>query len=185
MALPGFAHFFKENSEEEREHADKLLSFQNKRGGRIFLQDIKVSPVLVCNTCCVCNVQCVIISFCVVETWAWWVVQWAGSHAVCTAAGEEGEPSSAGSSQACLWPRRSPCKLKKASRYCTMWKYYVLYGNTYFVLLSAAVWLSGEPLPERAGGGHQETGRLHHQPVTHGCSDQQDGRVPVWQAHPW
>ncbi|KAL0993597.1 hypothetical protein UPYG_G00110280 [Umbra pygmaea] len=41
MALPGFAHFFKENSEEEREHADKLLSFQNKRGGRIFLQDIK------------------------------------------------------------------------------------------------------------------------------------------------
>ncbi|KAL0993595.1 hypothetical protein UPYG_G00110250 [Umbra pygmaea] len=41
VALPGFAHFFKENSEEEREHADKLLSFQNKRGGRIFLQDIK------------------------------------------------------------------------------------------------------------------------------------------------
>lgn len=42
VALPGFAHFFKENSKEEREHADKLLSFQNKRGGRIFLQDIKV-----------------------------------------------------------------------------------------------------------------------------------------------
>uniref|UniRef100_A0AAY5KHG9 Ferritin n=2 Tax=Esox lucius TaxID=8010 RepID=A0AAY5KHG9_ESOLU len=41
VALPGFAHFFKENSDEEREHADKLLSFQNKRGGRIFLQDIK------------------------------------------------------------------------------------------------------------------------------------------------
>ncbi|XP_032444188.1 ferritin, middle subunit [Xiphophorus hellerii] len=41
VALPGFSHFFKENSEEEREHADKLLSFQNKRGGRIFLQDIK------------------------------------------------------------------------------------------------------------------------------------------------
>lgn len=44
VALPGFAHFFKENSDEEREHADKLLSFQNKRGGRILLQDIKVSP---------------------------------------------------------------------------------------------------------------------------------------------
>ncbi|NP_001281141.1 ferritin, middle subunit [Cynoglossus semilaevis] len=41
VALPGFAHFFKENSHEEREHAEKLLSFQNKRGGRIFLQDIK------------------------------------------------------------------------------------------------------------------------------------------------
>ncbi|XP_007544794.2 ferritin, middle subunit-like [Poecilia formosa] len=45
VALPGFSHFFKENSEEEREHADKLLSFQNKRGGRIFLQDIKASAV--------------------------------------------------------------------------------------------------------------------------------------------
>lgn len=43
VALPGFSHFFKENSDEEREHAQKLLSFQNKRGGRIFLQDVKVS----------------------------------------------------------------------------------------------------------------------------------------------
>ncbi|XP_020794460.1 ferritin, middle subunit [Boleophthalmus pectinirostris] len=41
VALPGFSHFFKDCSHEEREHADKLLSFQNKRGGRIFLQDIK------------------------------------------------------------------------------------------------------------------------------------------------
>ncbi|XP_045927601.1 ferritin, middle subunit isoform X2 [Micropterus dolomieu] len=41
VALPGFAHFFKENSDEEREHAQKLLSFQNKRGGRIVLQDVK------------------------------------------------------------------------------------------------------------------------------------------------
>uniref|UniRef100_A0A3P8P6K1 Ferritin n=1 Tax=Astatotilapia calliptera TaxID=8154 RepID=A0A3P8P6K1_ASTCA len=41
VALPGFSHFFKENSHEEREHADKLLSFQNKRGGRVLLQDIK------------------------------------------------------------------------------------------------------------------------------------------------
>ncbi|KAM7372631.1 hypothetical protein PAMP_009786 [Pampus punctatissimus] len=41
VALPGFSHFFKENSDEEREHAEKLLSFQNKRGGRIFFQDIK------------------------------------------------------------------------------------------------------------------------------------------------
>jgi len=41
VALPGFSKFFKENSHEEREHAEKLLSYQNKRGGRIFLQDIK------------------------------------------------------------------------------------------------------------------------------------------------
>jgi len=41
VALHGFARFFKENSHEEREHAEKLLSFQNNRGGRIFLQDIK------------------------------------------------------------------------------------------------------------------------------------------------
>ena len=42
VALPGFAHFFKENSLEEREHAEKLMAFQNNRGGRIFLQDVKV-----------------------------------------------------------------------------------------------------------------------------------------------
>ncbi|XP_029015104.1 ferritin, middle subunit-like [Betta splendens] len=41
VALPGFAHYFKHESHEEREHAEKLLSFQNKRGGRIVLQDIK------------------------------------------------------------------------------------------------------------------------------------------------
>ncbi|XP_039895470.1 ferritin, middle subunit-like isoform X3 [Simochromis diagramma] len=41
VALQGFSHYFKENRHEEREHADKLLSFQDKRGGRILLQDIK------------------------------------------------------------------------------------------------------------------------------------------------
>ncbi|XP_037544752.1 ferritin, middle subunit-like [Nematolebias whitei] len=41
VALPGFSHFFKENSDEEKEHAEKLMDFQNKRGGRIFLQDVK------------------------------------------------------------------------------------------------------------------------------------------------
>jgi len=41
IALPGFAKFFRENSKEEREHAEKLMEFQNKRGGRIVLQDIK------------------------------------------------------------------------------------------------------------------------------------------------
>ncbi|XP_076852484.1 ferritin, middle subunit-like [Brachyhypopomus gauderio] len=41
VALEGFSHFFKENSHEEREHAEKLMCFQNKRGGQISLQDIK------------------------------------------------------------------------------------------------------------------------------------------------
>jgi len=41
VALPGFAKFFKASSDEEREHAEKLMKYQNKRGGRIVLQDIK------------------------------------------------------------------------------------------------------------------------------------------------
>ena len=41
VALEHCSKFFKEQSHEEREHAEKLMKFQNKRGGRIFLQDIK------------------------------------------------------------------------------------------------------------------------------------------------
>lgn len=41
-SLPNFAKFFQEQSKEERTHAEKLMSLQNKRGGRIFLQDIRV-----------------------------------------------------------------------------------------------------------------------------------------------
>ena len=41
MALKGFSNFFKKSSDEEREHAEKLMKFQNQRGGRILLQDIK------------------------------------------------------------------------------------------------------------------------------------------------
>merc|ERR1712121_612486 len=41
VALPGFSKFFKNSSDEEREHAEKLMKYQNKRGGRIVLQDIK------------------------------------------------------------------------------------------------------------------------------------------------
>uniref|UniRef100_A0A3Q0RI31 Ferritin n=1 Tax=Amphilophus citrinellus TaxID=61819 RepID=A0A3Q0RI31_AMPCI len=39
--LPNFAKFFHTQSKEECEHAEKLMTFQNKRGGRIFLQDIR------------------------------------------------------------------------------------------------------------------------------------------------
>lgn len=41
VALPGFAKFFKKASDEEREHAEKLMKFQNQRGGRIVLQAIQ------------------------------------------------------------------------------------------------------------------------------------------------
>lgn len=41
VALQGFAKFFKHNSDEEREHAEKLMKYQNQRGGRIVLQDVK------------------------------------------------------------------------------------------------------------------------------------------------
>ncbi|XP_023933523.1 soma ferritin [Lingula anatina] len=41
VALKGFHEFFKEASGEKREHACKLMKFQNQRGGRVVLQDIK------------------------------------------------------------------------------------------------------------------------------------------------
>jgi len=40
ISLPGMVKFFKENSDEEREHAQKLMKYQNSRGGRIVLQAI-------------------------------------------------------------------------------------------------------------------------------------------------
>ncbi|CAM2100946.1 unnamed protein product [Caretta caretta] len=41
VALRHMAESLKEQSHEEREHAEKLLKYQNKRGGLIVLQDIK------------------------------------------------------------------------------------------------------------------------------------------------
>uniref|UniRef100_A0A1A7W6H4 Ferritin n=2 Tax=Iconisemion striatum TaxID=60296 RepID=A0A1A7W6H4_9TELE len=40
VALPHFSSFFLERSEKEREQAEKLLEYQNVRGGRILLQTI-------------------------------------------------------------------------------------------------------------------------------------------------
>ncbi|PKA51882.1 Ferritin-3, chloroplastic [Apostasia shenzhenica] len=40
VALKGLAKFFKESSDEERDHAEKLMEYQNKRGGRVKLQPI-------------------------------------------------------------------------------------------------------------------------------------------------
>jgi ferritin heavy chain len=44
VALPGFAKFFKHMSEEEREHAEKLTKYQNKRGGRVVYNPIDKPP---------------------------------------------------------------------------------------------------------------------------------------------
>jgi ferritin heavy chain len=41
VALPGFHKFFKKSSDEEREHAEKLMKYQNKRGGRVVLRDVQ------------------------------------------------------------------------------------------------------------------------------------------------
>ncbi|KAH8041499.1 hypothetical protein HPB51_016944 [Rhipicephalus microplus] len=41
VALPGFHKFFKKSSDEEREHAQKLMKYQNMRGGRVVLQAIQ------------------------------------------------------------------------------------------------------------------------------------------------
>lgn len=40
VALPGFYKFFKKASDEEREHAEKLMKYQNNRGGRVVLREI-------------------------------------------------------------------------------------------------------------------------------------------------
>jgi len=41
VALPGFSKFFAKNSEEEREHAEKFMKYQNKRGGRVVFRDVQ------------------------------------------------------------------------------------------------------------------------------------------------
>ncbi len=42
VALPGFAHYFKDQSGEEREHAEEFMKYQNRRGGKVELQPLAV-----------------------------------------------------------------------------------------------------------------------------------------------
>ncbi|KAL2541446.1 Ferritin-1 [Abeliophyllum distichum] len=44
VAMKGLAKFFKDSSEEEREHAQKFMKYQNKRGGRVKLHSILMPP---------------------------------------------------------------------------------------------------------------------------------------------
>jgi ferritin heavy chain len=48
VALPGLHQFFKKSSEEEREHAEKLIDYQNKRGGKVAIQGIPAPDVRTC-----------------------------------------------------------------------------------------------------------------------------------------
>jgi len=41
QAMHGFAKFFKKNSDEERQHAQTLMEYQNNRGGTILLKDVE------------------------------------------------------------------------------------------------------------------------------------------------
>ncbi|KAL5021586.1 hypothetical protein ScPMuIL_000741 [Solemya velum] len=47
VALPGFHKFFEEMSKEEREHAELLMDYVNKRGGELSLADIRLQDT--CN----------------------------------------------------------------------------------------------------------------------------------------
>ncbi|KAF8928918.1 ferritin-like superfamily [Dissophora ornata] len=44
QSLPGLEKFFRESAEEEREHAQKLINYQNQRGGRVVLQTLEAPP---------------------------------------------------------------------------------------------------------------------------------------------
>ncbi|KAG0362006.1 ferritin-like superfamily [Gamsiella multidivaricata] len=41
QALPGLEKFFRESAEEEREHAQKLINYQNRRGGKVVLHTLQ------------------------------------------------------------------------------------------------------------------------------------------------
>lgn len=49
VALPNFSRFFLERSVKERDLAEKLLEYQNMRGGRVLLQTIVVNVQFVLN----------------------------------------------------------------------------------------------------------------------------------------
>jgi len=42
QAIPGFSKYFRNNSDEERDHSMKLIEYQNMRGGKVVFKDIKM-----------------------------------------------------------------------------------------------------------------------------------------------
>ena len=50
VALPGFGAFFKHNSDEEREHAEKFMKYLNKRGEYLVMKiGFKFSGIFLTN----------------------------------------------------------------------------------------------------------------------------------------
>lgn len=45
VGLPGLAKYFKDSSDEERQHAQLLMEYQNKRGGRVQLKTIVIPDI--------------------------------------------------------------------------------------------------------------------------------------------
>eukprot|EP00181_Compsopogon_caeruleus_P005460 CAMPEP_0184685364 /NCGR_PEP_ID=MMETSP0312-20130426/18728_1 /TAXON_ID=31354 /ORGANISM="Compsopogon coeruleus, Strain SAG 36.94" /LENGTH=269 /DNA_ID=CAMNT_0027139411 /DNA_START=115 /DNA_END=924 /DNA_ORIENTATION=- len=45
VALPGFAQFFLDQSDEERTHATQLMTYQTKRGGKVVLKPVAVPSI--------------------------------------------------------------------------------------------------------------------------------------------
>ncbi|KAJ8904873.1 hypothetical protein NDN08_001387 [Rhodosorus marinus] len=45
VGLPGFAKYFKDMSVEEKEHAEKLIEYQNARGGRVVFKPLYVPEI--------------------------------------------------------------------------------------------------------------------------------------------
>lgn len=41
VALPGFHKFFKKQADEERDHAEEIMKYQNQRGGRVVLVNVE------------------------------------------------------------------------------------------------------------------------------------------------
>ncbi|KAG8222037.1 hypothetical protein J437_LFUL003957 [Ladona fulva] len=46
VALKGFHKYFSKMSDEEREHARKMMRYQNQRGGRVAISEVPVPPEL-------------------------------------------------------------------------------------------------------------------------------------------
>lgn len=74
QALHNFAKFFRHQSHEEREHAEKLMKLQNQRGGRIFLQDIRVRVHILSNALLFCCFMCVLTSALGVRFLSWTIM---------------------------------------------------------------------------------------------------------------
>ncbi|GAB5586460.1 hypothetical protein Unana1_01360 [Umbelopsis nana] len=45
VALPGLEKYFRESAEEEREHAQALIDYQNMRGGRVVLRALQAPEI--------------------------------------------------------------------------------------------------------------------------------------------